>query len=208
MIAVGVICIGYWGVQLVVALIPPPANPYKEYTADALLDEYEKNKIEADDRFAEKVVVVRGKVKVIPDLKRNNPVPLRILFETANGKEDLASNASFMIRTFIGKSKTVRSTGSLEKCNVSNPVAGVMLLEANLMIDPKKVKVQAEPVHRSYASAELSPILAIKLHHLHTSNEYNHPIVRPAQRCEFPLRVATCKLVLPPVFVQKRNSHG
>jgi tetratricopeptide (TPR) repeat protein len=64
-IAIGVLVLAYYGGPLAWSLIPPSKNPYKEVAAEKFIEEYAKDPVAADDKFADKVIVVRGKVKIV-----------------------------------------------------------------------------------------------------------------------------------------------
>ncbi len=82
-LAVASLFLGYWAWQLVWAIIPPSKNPYPELEAQKLAAAFAKDPTAANERFANKVIVVRGKLRIVrPEVVRGRP-PLapKIYFE-------------------------------------------------------------------------------------------------------------------------------
>jgi tetratricopeptide (TPR) repeat protein len=75
--------VAYYGGQLIWSLIPPSKQPYKELAADRFAEEYAKDPAAADEKFAEQVIVVRGKVKIVREQVRKGqiPPPPKVFFE-------------------------------------------------------------------------------------------------------------------------------
>jgi tetratricopeptide (TPR) repeat protein len=134
MVGIGVIVLGYWGVKLVMALIPPPANPFDEYQAEQFLNEYVKNKVAADEKYADKMVSVRGKVVVEID-KKKRAAP-RIF---AAAKTD-----GMRIEYEIGDEEQRLSMKDGEEYLIAGkvlpfqPGKGIVLIDAHIRVDPKK----------------------------------------------------------------------
>ena len=62
-IGIAVLFLGYLSFPFI---FPPSRNPYMHYTAEKLVAEYAKDQNRADEKFASKVIVVRGKISVEP----------------------------------------------------------------------------------------------------------------------------------------------
>lgn len=75
--------VAYYGGRFAWSLIPPSKNPYKELTANKFAEEYGKDPVAADERFADQVIVVRGKVKIVraPVRKGEVPPPPKVFFD-------------------------------------------------------------------------------------------------------------------------------
>ncbi len=196
MIAIGVACIAYWLVPLIIGLLPKPANPFKEMPADAFLGEYAKDKVAADNKFADHVIVIRGKVTVVPDSRKHNPAPPRIFFETNSGKEDMRIECQFHdpdVHWEVQNGQEYRIAGKVQRFK---PGVGVLLIEANFMIDPKKTKAQSgSAVQLADRNEESSPNRPVNLHSLNISRGYNDANSKSTGRHEpqptLPI-IATC----------------
>ncbi len=89
-IAAGLLVLTYYGGPLAWGLLPPSKNPYKEVVAEKFVEEYTKDAAAADDKFADKTIVLRGKVKVVrsaPPRRGMIPPPPKIFFELPEGEK-------------------------------------------------------------------------------------------------------------------------
>ena len=80
--------LGYYAVQGVWALIPNSKNPYPELTAEQFVAAYAKDPAEADDKYLDKTVVLKGKVKIVRhQVRRGQPAkPPQVFFELSDEK--------------------------------------------------------------------------------------------------------------------------
>ncbi|HKB03628.1 MAG TPA: tetratricopeptide repeat protein [Gemmataceae bacterium] len=81
-IAAGLLVVLYYGGSYLWSLIP--AAPPKEYAVEEFVSKYAKDSVEANDNFAKKPVVLRGKLKLVrgPTIVRGRPGPVKqILFD-------------------------------------------------------------------------------------------------------------------------------
>jgi len=89
-IAAGLLVVTYYGGPLALSLIPASKNPYKELAAVKFVEEYTKDAGAADDKFADKTIVIRGKVKIVrsaPPRRGVVPPPPKIFFELPEGEK-------------------------------------------------------------------------------------------------------------------------
>lgn len=132
-IAVGALFIGYWGVQLVSAMIPPPKNPFKTYTADKFLAEYAKDKMAADDKFAGKRISISGKIKLV--VEADPTLKPRIYFDVPNQKEDFKieirlNSEGGEIERGLEDATEYRFNGVVQRLKAGS---GIILDDGNLM---------------------------------------------------------------------------
>jgi hypothetical protein len=132
-IALGACFVGYWGVQGVMALIPPAKNPFKTYTLDKFYGEYAKDRGAADDKFAGKRIAIDGKVKVTPAVGGVG-VP-RIFFDVPIQKDDMVVEIKFNseggdIEASIKDGAEYRINGIVQRYK---PGSGILITDANAM---------------------------------------------------------------------------
>ena len=146
-LGIGAIFAGYWLVQLVIYLWPPPKNPFDEYQAEQFIQEYVKNKVAADERFADQMVSIRGKVVVDIDKKKKNALPRIFSAATASDVriEFVISDEDQLLSIKDGEEYLI--AGRVERFK---PDAGVVLTDSHLRKDHKK---KAELSGPAFASA-------------------------------------------------------
>ena len=73
----------YYVGPLLWGLIPQSKNPFPELEADNFVAEYAKDAAAANEKFADKVVVIRGKLKVVRSRHKGSRTepPARVYFE-------------------------------------------------------------------------------------------------------------------------------
>jgi hypothetical protein len=132
-IILGLCMIGYWGVQGVMALIPPPKNPFKDYAVDKFYAEYTKDRSAADSKFAGKRISIYGKVKVIAS--KSSTIGPRVYFDVAQ-KDDLAVEIVFNgegegdVERNIKDQQEYRINGVVQHYK---PGVGIVINDANVM---------------------------------------------------------------------------
>ncbi|MFO0803811.1 MAG: tetratricopeptide repeat protein [Gemmataceae bacterium] len=128
-IALGSCFMLYWGVSFAWDLVPQSENPFSEYSAQEFVERYAKDSAAADEKFAEKRIVVRGKVKVIKPKGRGQVAP-KILFNV-EGHTDCPVECQFAGEDVeLNDGQEYRITG---KPSRFKPGTGVVLKECNLM---------------------------------------------------------------------------
>jgi tetratricopeptide (TPR) repeat protein len=131
-IAAGALVILYYGVQGVMALMPPPENPFETYTADEFVGRYSKNADEANDKFADQRVALKAKLKINRPAKTGaGPVKVyldvpgdlkvEVLFGGEDVTENLKEGTEYLINGKVSRFK---------------PGAGLVLKESNVMGAP------------------------------------------------------------------------
>lgn len=172
MIGIGAICIAYWLVPLIISLLPKPVNPFKEMAADEFLGAYAKDKVAADNKFADHVIVIRGKVSVVADARKQSPP--RIFFDANNGKEDMRIECQFHdpdVHWEVQDGQEYRIAGKVQRFK---PGAGILLIDANFMIDPKKTKARTgSDWHLANSDLQNSSNRLAKHHSLNMLQRYN-----------------------------------
>ncbi len=92
-IAVGSCFLLYWSGALIWALIPQAENPFTEYSAEEFVERYVKDSGAADDKFAEKRVAIRGKIKGSKD--KNGRPTNKFFFDTNAPHADMKIEIQF-----------------------------------------------------------------------------------------------------------------
>ena len=116
----------YYGGQLIWSLIPPSKNPYKEFAAEKLVEEYAKDPAAADEKFADHVIVVRGKLRIVRAQVRKGQVapPPKIYFELPE-QEKLVIECTFDDPDVIADMRTeteYRIAGRVQKYKAGTPI--------------------------------------------------------------------------------------
>jgi tetratricopeptide (TPR) repeat protein len=129
-IAVGACFLMYWGVSFAWDLVPQAENPFTEYTADEVVERYTKDSAEADGKFADKRVAIKGRIKIGRE-KGGKPTG-KFYFDTnaaqADMRIELLFNDEDPPRLADGDEVLVNGKAARYKPNV-----GIQLRDCNIM---------------------------------------------------------------------------
>jgi len=131
-IAIGFCFLFYYGVGFAWDLVPATKNPFPSYTAEEFAGEYSKDKLSADDLFADKVVVVTGSLTVTKESGAGKATP-KVYFTAANSG-DFKVEVQFHdmdITTELKDGTTYRVSGRVQKFKPGTPIT---LKSANLLL--------------------------------------------------------------------------
>lgn len=92
-IALGSCFLLYWSGALIWELIPQAENPFTVYSAEEFVERYVKDSGAADDKFAEKRVAIRGKIKGSKD--KNGKATNKFYFDTNAPQADMKIEIQF-----------------------------------------------------------------------------------------------------------------
>jgi hypothetical protein len=134
-IAVGALFVVFWAYEGVMAIIPPPANPFTTYTAEEFAGYYAKDTAEGDDKFFDKRVAVRGKIKVVRE-KGAKTGPAKYFLDV-QGKEGVKFEVQFAGEDVSGTIKDSTDYLINSKPSRFKPGTGVLMRDSNLMSDTK-----------------------------------------------------------------------
>ncbi|HJZ54188.1 MAG TPA: hypothetical protein VKE74_04490, partial [Gemmataceae bacterium] len=130
-IAAGLVVVLYYGAQLVMALIPKPESPFDEYTAEELIEQYAKDTIAADDKFADQRICLRGRIKVVQE-KGKGLIPPKVFFESA-GHSEVRVEVQFANEDVVSALKDRQEYRINGKMSRFKPGVGLTMKDANLM---------------------------------------------------------------------------
>ncbi|HEX3146927.1 MAG TPA: tetratricopeptide repeat protein [Gemmataceae bacterium] len=133
-IAIGLLIGGYWGIQGAWALIPRAKNPYKVYAADQFVGEYAKDANAADEKFADQLVCVKGKLSLVRDkrLKIRDTAP-QVFFNVPGQKDDLKVECLFDDPDTIAALTEEQEYTIVGKVEKFKPGKGIKLKSANIL---------------------------------------------------------------------------
>ncbi len=126
-IAVGALFLGYYAYVGIMALLPPPDNPFDTYTAEEFVGKYAKDSAEADDKFADKRVAIKGKLKIVREkntkagpgkiyLDAPGELKVELQFAGDDATDNLKEQTDYLIN---GKATRFKGQGLvLKECNI------------------------------------------------------------------------------------------
>jgi tetratricopeptide (TPR) repeat protein len=152
-ILVGGLFVGYWLFQGIWAIIPRAKNPFHTYAATEIVGEYANDAARADDKFADQLIAVRGKLKVVEDKKtRVRIVTPRVFFDVPSPKGDFKIECVFEDAETIDAIKEDSEYLVVGRVDRYKPGKGIALKNANLLSAGKSSA--ARPGGAEFACAE------------------------------------------------------
>ena len=160
-ISIGILFVGYWLFQAVWYVIPRAKNPFRMLPADQLVAEYAKDSIAADDKYADQMMSIRGKVIVVADkkLRVRNTTP-RVYFDVPGQKEDLRIECVFEDPDLVLGLKGDVEYTIVGKVDRFKPGKGIVVKNANLLASGGLKAATALPAHRREGAFALASRLA------------------------------------------------
>ncbi|MFO0821809.1 MAG: hypothetical protein U0792_01610 [Gemmataceae bacterium] len=134
-IAVGTLFVVFWAYEGVMAVLPPPSNPFTTYTAEEFTGSYAKDPADGDEKFFDKRIAIRGKLKLVRE-KNAKTGPAKIYLD-APGKEGVKFEVQFAGEDVSDNIKEGTDYLINSKPARFKPGTGVVLRESNFMPESK-----------------------------------------------------------------------
>jgi hypothetical protein len=134
----------YYVGPLLWGLLPRSKNPYSEVPADRFVAEYSKDPVGADDKFADRTIVVRGKLRVVQTkpTRRGQRVPPPKVYFDVPGEEKIQVECLFDdidVASDLTSEMEYRIAGKVQRYKPGTPVT---LRQAQVMAGQSRTAVR------------------------------------------------------------------